>query len=200
MVRLFLFYETQPARKIRFSSVTLVGRTVTTITIRTSLAGPGRSSFSVLTSSRVIPFVAFVTDIRQRRMAERWRSLQFAVTRPLANAATWVEASPQVLQGICEALAWVAGEFWPVDRDANLRRLEIAWHRPLKDVASFEAASRELTLARAPGFSVGCGPPAGLDRSRTSPERNRRTHRWPPGPGSTASSRLPSPTAGRSPT
>jgi PAS domain S-box-containing protein len=48
------------------------------------------------TGSRV-EFVAFVTDISHRRMADRLRSVQFAVTRPLANAATWAEAAPQVL-------------------------------------------------------------------------------------------------------
>ena len=43
-------------------------------------------------------------------MAERIRTVQFAVTRPLATAASWQEAAPQVLQGICETLGWVAAE------------------------------------------------------------------------------------------
>src|SRR6202011_14633 len=77
-----------------------------------------------------VEFVAFVTDISVRRMADRLRAVQFAVTRPLANAATWAEAAPQVLQGVCEALGWTVGEFWAVDRDANVLRLEFSWSRP----------------------------------------------------------------------
>ena len=110
---------------------------------------------SVSATSRSGPrvaFVAFVTDITQRRTAERLRSVQFAVTRPLANAASWSEAAPQVLQGICETQAWVAGEFWGVDKEANVLRLEHSWHRPLKDLAAFEAGSRELTFSRGAGL------------------------------------------------
>jgi diguanylate cyclase (GGDEF)-like protein/PAS domain S-box-containing protein len=99
-----------------------------------------------------VSFVAFVSDVSQRRMAERLRGVQFAVTRPLANAATWAEAAPQVLQGICETLGWTVGEFWAVDREANVLRLEFGWYRPAKDVAAFEAASRELTFARGAGL------------------------------------------------
>ena len=69
-----------------------------------------------------VDFVAFINDVSQRRMAERLRGVQFAVTRPLASAATWAEAAPQVLRGICETLGWAAGEFWRVDREANVLR------------------------------------------------------------------------------
>jgi diguanylate cyclase (GGDEF)-like protein/PAS domain S-box-containing protein len=99
-----------------------------------------------------VALVAFVSDVSQRRMAERLRSVQFAVTRPLANAATWAEAAPQVLQGICETLGWAVGEFWAVDRDANLLRLEFGWSRPTRDTTAFEAASRDLTFARGAGL------------------------------------------------
>jgi PAS domain S-box-containing protein len=132
----------------------LIGRTLE----MTALHRDGRElpiEISVSATSRSgarVAFVAFVTDISQRRMAERLRSVQFAVTRPLATAATWAEAAPQLLQGICETLGWVAGEFWAVDKEANVLRLEQGWHRPLKDVAAFEAASRELTFARGVGL------------------------------------------------
>jgi diguanylate cyclase (GGDEF)-like protein/PAS domain S-box-containing protein len=85
-------------------------------------------------------------------MAERLRGVQFAVTRPLANAATWAEAVPQVLQGICEALGWAAGEFWRVDKDANVLRWECGWYRPSKDFGAFEATGRDLTFARGVGL------------------------------------------------
>ncbi|HKV30358.1 MAG TPA: EAL domain-containing protein [Candidatus Dormibacteraeota bacterium] len=99
-----------------------------------------------------VDFVAFVTDITQRRMAERLRGVQFAVTRPLANAATWSEAAPQVLRGICESLGWAAGEFWRVDNPANVLRWEAGWYRPSRDFGAFQAAGMDLTFARGVGL------------------------------------------------
>ena len=138
------------ARFIETGEGKLVGRTVELA----ALHRDGREfpiEISVSPTSRSgsrVDFVAFVTDVSQRRMAERLRGVQFAVTRPLANAATWAEAAPQVLQGICETLGWAAGEFWLVDRDANVLRWESGWYRPSKDLGAFEAAGRDLTFAR----------------------------------------------------
>src|SRR5256884_464279 len=95
-----------------------------------------------------VDFVAFINDVSQRRMAERLRGVQFAVTRPLASAATWAEAAPQVLRGICETLGWAAGEFWRVDREANVLRWECGWHRPSKDFGAFLEVSQELPYGR----------------------------------------------------
>src|SRR5438128_727398 len=103
-------------------------------------------------SASGVDFVAFINDVSQRRMAERLRGVQFAVTRPLASAATWSEAAPQVLLGICESLGWAAGEFWRVDKDANVLRWECGWHRPSKDFGAFLEASQALTYARGEGL------------------------------------------------
>ncbi|TMC63284.1 MAG: EAL domain-containing protein [Chloroflexota bacterium] len=99
-----------------------------------------------------VDFVAFVSDISHRRMTDRLRAVQFAVTRPLANAATWAEAAPQVLQGVCETLGWPLGEFWAVDQEANVLRLAYGWYRPTRDFAAFEASGREATFARGVGL------------------------------------------------
>jgi diguanylate cyclase (GGDEF)-like protein/PAS domain S-box-containing protein len=99
-----------------------------------------------------VGFVAFVTDISLRRIADRLRAVQFAVTRPLANAATWAEAAPQVLQGVCETLGWPVGEFWAVDQEANVLRLAYGWYRPTRDFAAFESSGRDVTFARGVGL------------------------------------------------
>jgi diguanylate cyclase (GGDEF)-like protein/PAS domain S-box-containing protein len=99
-----------------------------------------------------VEFVAFVTDISLRRMADRLRAVQFAVTRPLANAATWAEAAPQVLQGVCETLGWAVSEFWAVDQEANVLRWVYGWYRPSRDFASFETSARDVTFARGVGL------------------------------------------------
>jgi diguanylate cyclase (GGDEF)-like protein/PAS domain S-box-containing protein len=99
-----------------------------------------------------VEFVAFISDISVRRMADRLRAVQFAVTRPLANAATWAEAAPQVLQGVCETLGWPVGEFWTVDQEANVLAMACGWYRPSRDFAAFEASGRDISFARGVGL------------------------------------------------
>ena len=110
---------------------------------------------SVSATARIgnqLQLVAFVTDITERKLAEKLRNTQFAVTRPLASAATWAEAAPQILQGICENLGWSLGEIWAVDREANVLRWEYGWHKSGRDLAAFETVSRQLTFARGVGL------------------------------------------------
>jgi diguanylate cyclase (GGDEF)-like protein/PAS domain S-box-containing protein len=142
------------ARFIETGQGRLVGKTVELGALhRDGHEFPAEISVSATSRSGAsVAFVAFVTDVSHRRMAERLRGVQFAVTRPLANAASWAEAAPQVLQGVCDALGWTVGEFWAVDWEANVLRLEVGWSRSTKDAAAFEAASREMTFARGVGL------------------------------------------------
>jgi len=103
---------------------------------------------AVWRSGRQLSLVAFITDISERRNAERLRSAQFAVTRPLATSASWAEAAPQVIQGLCESMGWALGEFWGIDRETSALRWEFGWLRPSRDLEAFEAASKALTFAR----------------------------------------------------
>ncbi|TMG38080.1 MAG: EAL domain-containing protein [Chloroflexi bacterium] len=103
---------------------------------------------AVWRSGRQLSLVAFITDISERRNAERLRSAQFAVTRPLATSASWAEAAPQVIQGLCESMGWALGEFWGIDLETSALRWEFGWLRPSRDLEAFEAASKALTFAR----------------------------------------------------
>src|SRR5207302_8692638 len=42
--------------------------------------------------------------------------------------------------------------FWGVDKEANVLRLEHSWHRPLKDLAAFEAGGGEVQFRRGAGL------------------------------------------------
>jgi len=142
------------ARFIETGEGKLLGRTVELAALhRDGREFPVELSISPTSrSGSRVDFVAFVSDISHRRMADRLRNVQFAVTRPLANAATWAEAAPQVLQGICETLGWPVGEFWAVDQEANVLRWACGWYRPTRDFGAFEASSRDLAVSRGLGL------------------------------------------------
>ena len=132
----------------------IIGRTVELAALhRDGREFPAELSVSATSRSGPhVSFVAFISDISQRRMAERIRTVQFAVTRPLATAASWQEAAPQVLQGICETLGWVAAECWAVDAADRTLQWQFGWYRPTKELSVFDAASREQTFARGVGL------------------------------------------------
>jgi diguanylate cyclase (GGDEF)-like protein/PAS domain S-box-containing protein len=142
------------ARYIETGEGPLIGKTIELSALhRDGHEFPVEVSISATSrSGSRVDFVAFVSDISQRRLAERLRAVQFAVTRPLAGAATWAEAAPQVLRGMCETLGWSGGEFWRVDKDANMLRWECGWHRPSKDVGAFIAATQDVTYHRNEGL------------------------------------------------
>jgi PAS domain S-box-containing protein len=96
--------------------------------------------------------IAFITDISERKRAERRLRTQFAVTRVLAEPHTIQDAASGVLQALCETLEWELGELWLVDRDANALRWAGAWHAPGLDAAAFIALSRPLTFP--PGIGI----------------------------------------------
>ncbi|HEX8492956.1 MAG TPA: GAF domain-containing protein [Pyrinomonadaceae bacterium] len=77
---------------------------------------------------------------------------QYAVTRALAESASLDEATPKILQAICESLGWQVGALWIVDREADVLRCVKAWHQPAMEVAEFETLSRERTFTRGEGL------------------------------------------------
>jgi PAS domain S-box-containing protein len=96
--------------------------------------------------------IALVTDITERKRAERRLRTEFAVTRVLVERPTVVEAAPRLLQALCECLGWELGELWLVDVEANVVRCGGSWHAPALNAAEFAALSRPLTFA--PGVGI----------------------------------------------
>jgi len=88
----------------------------------------------------------------QRKRVERRLAAQYAVTRVLAESSTLQEASPKIVQAICESLEWEVGGIWTVDRDANLLRCLEVWHTPQAKVAEFVAITRQRTFL--PGIGM----------------------------------------------
>ena len=120
--------------------------------------------------------VAAIRDITEQKRNERRQAAQYAVTRVLAESATLAEATPQLLQVICENLRWNMGEFWRVSDSTNLLRCVETWHVPGLDATSFIEASRQTELA--PGVGLlgrvwQSGQPAWIPDVTTDPTFRR---------------------------
>src|SRR5437762_12070943 len=94
-----------------------------------------------------------VQDITERKQAEQRLVAQHTVTQILAEAATLQEATPKILQAVCECLVWDVGALWSIDREAGVLRCVEVWHKESVEVPQCEATSREGT------FMAGIGRP-----------------------------------------
>jgi PAS domain S-box-containing protein len=111
-------------------------------------------------------YTGVVRDIAQRKDWDRRLAAQFALTRALAESSSLSEATPKLLQYICEALGWEVGELWYVNADSNTLHIEGSWHVPSYAVDEFERASRKTILF--PGIDLvgrvlSSGQPAWID-------------------------------------
>jgi PAS domain S-box-containing protein len=106
-------------------------------------------------------FTAYVRDIVERKEAERRLAAQHTVTRILAESASLEEATPKVVQAMCEGLGWDLGHLWRLDREAGVLRCAAAWYVSTGAVAAF------ADLSRSTRFRVGEGLPGRVWATRT---------------------------------
>ena len=81
-----------------------------------------------------------------KKDADRRLAAQFAVTRALAESSSLSEATPKLLQYVCEAVGWELGELWVVNAESNTLHIEGSWHVPSYEVEEFEKAGRKTIL------------------------------------------------------
>src|SRR5215471_12785382 len=101
-----------------------------------------------------------VQDITERKRAEQRLVAQHTVTQTLAEAATLEEATPHILQAVCEWLDWDLGTLWSLDRQAGVLRCVELWQKASVAAPHFVAASRAST------FRPGVGLPGRVWASR----------------------------------
>src|SRR5262249_41194831 len=90
--------------------------------------------------------------ILERKRVEQRLQVQEAVSRALAESSTLQEATPPILQTMCEMAGWEAGAIWGVDRKADELFCVGFWHLPAVAVPEFEAFTRQRTFARGIGL------------------------------------------------
>src|SRR5437899_1134690 len=88
-----------------------------------------------------------MAELKNRyHITDRRLAAQFAVTRALAESSTLSEATPKLLQYICEAVGFELGELWCVNAESNTLHIEGSWHQPAYEVEEFEKAGRKTIL------------------------------------------------------
>ncbi len=121
---------------------------------------PAEASISKLDLGGELVFTVILRDITERKRAEQRLVAQHTVTQVLAEAATLEEATPKILQAVCECLVWDLGELWRTDRAAGVLRCVEVWHKESLEASQFVATSRERT------FRPGIGLPGRVWSSR----------------------------------
>ncbi|MGI2902719.1 GAF domain-containing protein [Tolypothrix sp. VBCCA 56010] len=91
-------------------------------------------------------------DISDRQRVNRYLTAQHTTTRVLADSATIAEATPRILQAICESLEWALGEIWMVDAQVNVLHCLDIWHKECIEVEEFKAVTQQITFARGVGL------------------------------------------------
>ncbi len=117
-----------------------------------------------------------IRDITDRRRAEQRQAVQFAVTRALADAASFDDAAEQLLGVICEKFSWEIGELWQIDLAADEMRLLNWWESPAMAPTSFVAvAVGKIVSPRSglPGRMVRTQQPLWLPSVTADPEFKR---------------------------
>ncbi|HEY7818275.1 MAG TPA: GAF domain-containing protein, partial [Vicinamibacteria bacterium] len=84
--------------------------------------------------------------------AERRLRAQYETAHALVSSAALAEATPKILEAICEALDWEHGALWQVEREAGVLRCVDIWHRPSVSFPDFEAASRRARFQKGIGL------------------------------------------------
>src|SRR5262249_1046303 len=93
-----------------------------------------------------------VQDITERKQAERRLVAQHTITQILAGAGALPEATPRILQAVCECLGWDLGALWSLDRQAGVLCCVELWHKKSVVAPHFEATSRASTFLPGSGL------------------------------------------------
>jgi PAS domain S-box-containing protein len=106
--------------------------------------------------------LAVCRDISDRKTTERRQAALYAVTRVLAEAATWQEAAGRILKELGEGLGWDLGAVWRVEKRAAILRCVEVWRAPGVSAPRFEELTRRTLFPSGiglPGRSWATGEP-----------------------------------------
>lgn len=109
----------------------------------------------------VVGVLIILSDVTEQKRMKRRRDILYTINRALTDADTFKEASPKILQALCESLEWDVGALWTVEEEADMLRCSEIWHRPSVEIPEFKALTRQTAL------SFGAGLPGSVYTAKT---------------------------------
>jgi diguanylate cyclase (GGDEF)-like protein len=107
--------------------------------------------------ARLVPALKRVLQETKERIAgkkaQQQLATQYAVSRILAEAATFEEALPKLFEAICEYGGYLTATLWAVDRDAAGLQCVDVWTTGAPELTEFAARMRELKIAPNAGLA-----------------------------------------------
>jgi PAS domain S-box-containing protein len=97
-------------------------------------------------------YAKMMHDVTARYRAEQRLTVQYTVSRVLAESATTEQAVRAVVEAICNVLGWDYGAAWEADEKNQALRCLTLWHTPGATFPQFTAMSRSLVLQRGVGL------------------------------------------------
>ena len=91
-------------------------------------------------------------EIEERKQAERRLATHHNITRILADAETLQEATPIVLETVCQQLGWSFGALWKVNGGFHRLRCVETWTHSSATLKKFEENTKEMTFAKGIGL------------------------------------------------
>ena len=91
---------------------------------------------------------ALAKEVEERKQAERRLAAHQAITRILAEAKTLQEATPKVLQTVCDQLGWSFGALWNVDDSSDRLHCVETWTHSTTALKEFEQQTKEMTFEK----------------------------------------------------
>ncbi len=98
-------------------------------------------------------YYAMLLDVTERKRAEQFLQLEFAVASGFAAAGSESTALESVIRTICEAQGWDCGRYLKVDEQAGVLRLKAFWHVPDDAIERFVAAKAQAVHRRGVGLA-----------------------------------------------
>lgn len=110
-------------------------------------------AFPIRDDSGAVYRIAGIAEcITAQKIVDQRQAAQYAVTRTLAEAGTLTEASPILLQAVCEGLGWDMGAIWTADEPAGVLRCLELWHSPKLTSEAFVAATKQTVFSKGIGL------------------------------------------------
>jgi len=104
---------------------------------------------------QVIAYDGLVSDITERRQAQDLLSVQYLVTRELAQASSLLDALTRVVASVgtvFRSFRWDRAVLWSLDAGANRLHCAEIWHPLPHQSEEFEVVNRKLAFARGEGM------------------------------------------------